>query len=647
MKPSQTVKIACLLFAMMVPAVVQAQDAYSTNADGSIYTYSTNADGSANIVAYAGPPWVVNIPTNINGLTVASIGSDTFENISNLTSVTIPNSVTQIGGDAFLLCPDLTSITIPSTVTNFPVFMIVGCSNLLGVYFQGNAPRDAFPAAPPVFQGDPKATLYYLQGTTGWKPMFDLLPTVLWNPQVLDQLIYTTNSGAITITAYVGAGGAVVIPSTINGLPVAGIGSNAFFNSTGLTGITIPNTVTNIGDFAFASCTNLTSITIPNNVTGNGVLSNCTALTNIIILNNVTSIGNSEFSDCTALTSLTIPSSVSNIGDWAFQDCSSLNTVYFNGNAPVADLTVFDGDNNVTNYYLPKTAGWGPTFAGRPTVPILFTYTTNSGAITITKYIGIWGSVLVPDTINDLPVTTIGNVTFNGCASLTNILISSKVTSIAGQAFVGCPNLLAIDVDALNPVYSSVNGVLFDKNQVTLIYYPGGRAGSYSIPNGVTSIPSYAFQSCPSLTGLTVPNSVITIGTLAFNVDPSLTTIYFLGDAPNVNWEAFDIQNTVTVFYLPGTTGWDIFDVNSGFSPAMLWNPQIQTNDGSFGMQANQFGFNIAGSSNLVIVVEAGTSLANPVWIPVATNTLTGGSSYFFDSQWTNYPSRFYRLSMP
>ncbi|HEY5043226.1 MAG TPA: hypothetical protein VIK53_14625, partial [Verrucomicrobiae bacterium] len=62
-----------LLLLLGLPGVVQAQDAYSTNADGSIYTYSTNADGSANIVTYAGPPWVVAIPTNTNGLTVTSI----------------------------------------------------------------------------------------------------------------------------------------------------------------------------------------------------------------------------------------------------------------------------------------------------------------------------------------------------------------------------------------------------------------------------------------------------------------------------------------------------------------------------------------------------------------------------------------------
>jgi hypothetical protein len=81
--------------------------------------------------------------------------------------------------------------------------------------------------------------------------------------------------------------------------------------------------------------------------------------------------------------------------------------------------------------------------------------------------------------------------------------------------------------------------------------------------------------------------------------------------------------------------------------PTVLWNPQAQTGGGSFGVQANQFGFNITGSSNLVIVVQASTNLANPVWVPVATNTLTGGSSYFSDPAWTNYPCRFYRFSPP
>src|ERR1035438_9657744 len=106
----QNLFIALPVLLLLLPAVVQAQNAYSTNADGSIYTYSTNADGSANIVHYAGPPWVVTIPTNINGLTVTSIGTNAFENNTNLTSVTIPNSVTSIGGGAFFQCVSLTSV---------------------------------------------------------------------------------------------------------------------------------------------------------------------------------------------------------------------------------------------------------------------------------------------------------------------------------------------------------------------------------------------------------------------------------------------------------------------------------------------------------------------------------------------------------
>ena len=100
----------------------------------------------------------------------------------------------------------------------------------------------------------------------------------------------------------------------------------------------------------------------------------------------------------------------------------------------------------------------------------------------------------------------------------------------------------------------------------------------------------------------------------------------------------------MTVYYLPGTTNWGAtFDGR----PTVLWNPQAQ-NDASFGVQNNQFGFNITGSSNLVIVVEACTNLANPVWFPVQTNTLpTVGSSYFSDPAWTNHPGCFYRLCSP
>lgn len=78
----------------------------------------------------------------------------------------------------------------------------------------------------------------------------------------------------------------------------------------------------------------------------------------------------------------------------------------------------------------------------------------------------------------------------------------------------------------------------------------------------------------------------------------------------------------------------------------MLWNPQVQ-NDANFGVQASQFGFTFTNAGNPIVVVEACTNLASPTWCPLGTNTLTGGSSYFGDPDWTNYPRRFYRFRMP
>jgi hypothetical protein len=102
-----------------------------------------------------------------------------------------------------------------------------------------------------------------------------------------------------------------------------------------------------------------------------------------------------------------------------------------------------------------------------------------------------------------------------------------------------------------------------------------------------------------------------------------------------------------TIYYLPGTTGWgSTFDG----CPTALWflpNPLILNHCPSFGVKTNQFGFTISWATNIPVVVEACTDLANPIWNPVATNTLTAGSSYFCDPQWTNYPSRYYRLRSP
>jgi hypothetical protein len=282
----------------------------------------------------------------------------------------------------------------------------------------------------------------------------------------------------------------------------------------------------------------------------------------------------------------------------------------------------------------------------------------------------------IPTSINGLTVSDIGTNAFES-TGLTSVTIPNSVTNIGDAAFGECRSLTAITVKTNNSFYSSTNGVLFNKGQTTLNQYPGGLGGSYTIPNSVTNIGDYAFAytvllssvtipnsvtsigyssfAYTGLTSITIPNSVTSIGADAFYECTNLTSVYFTGIAPIADSSVFELglgehhgvfqfYTIATAYYLPGTTGW-----SSTFAgvPAVLWHPFGPSGGVSFGVQSNQFGFNFTGPVNLVIVVEAATNLANPVWIPLQTNTLTNGSLSFSDPQWTNYSSRFYRITSP
>ena len=141
---------------------------------------------------------------------------------------------------------------------------------------------------------------------------------------------------------------------------------------------------------------------------------------------------------------------------------------------------------------------------------------------------------------------------------------------------------------------------------------------------------------------------VAIIGSDAFLGCTNLTSVYFGGNAPFVDSSAFDGDSTIA-YYLPGTLGWDNFSATTGLATAFwfLPNPLILNRGPGFGVQSGQFGFTISWATNVPVVIEACTNLSNPVWSPVATNTLTGGSSYFSDPQPANLPARFYRLRSP
>ena len=181
-------------------------------------------------------------------------------------------------------------------------------------------------------------------------------------------------------------------------------------------------------------------------------------------------------------------------------------------------------------------------------------YVIPSGIISIldstfSNCTGLTG-VTIPNNIS-----SIGNNAFWGCTGLTSVDIRS-VTYIGYSAFKGCTKLTAITVDGDNPSYASQDGVLFNTGKTSLILYPCGKSGIYTVPATVTYIGAYAFSGCAGLTSVTVPSSVTGIGSHAFSDCSALVLAYFYGAAPAGDDTYFFNSGSGTVYYWPKTVGW-------------------------------------------------------------------------------------------
>jgi len=340
----------------------------------------------------------------------------------------------------------------------------------------------------------------------------------------------------ITITGYTGSGGAVTIPDKINNLPVTSIGTGAFIICFGLTSVTIPNGVANIGDRAFYYCTNLASVTIPNSVTniGSKAFYACSSLYAVTMTNSVVSIGDEAFS-YSGLSTVKIPISVTNIGINPFAFCSHLIRLTVDSNNPAyASPSGVLFDKSMTTLIAYPPARYPP-----------MDFTTAK-------------SFEVSNGVVRICIEA-----FYGCSRLTNIAISPTVTNIGANPFAGCSGLIGFTVDSGNPAYCSVDGVLFDKSQSTLIAYtPSASATSYAapdsvarieemafytsaklasviIPNGVSSIERSVFQGCPSLTNVVIGNGVASIGTNAFASCSNLPSIAIPNSVASIRSFAF------------------------------------------------------------------------------------------------------------
>lgn len=268
-----------------------------------------------------------------------------------------------------------------------------------------------------------------------------------------------------------GASGSVVIPNTVKV-----IADSAFYFNTEskayneLTAITIPGTVEKIPESAVASCKNLKIVTIEEGVK---------------------SIEKYAFLGCSILETVIIPSSVTSIGNYAFSGTKWLDNKRNTAGQVIVNGILIDAT----------------TCSGEVVIPDTVT-SINSDAFNK-------NTTMTSVTIPEGKVDSIGRM-FSGCTGLQSINLPKSVTEISYGAFSDCTSLTAINVTEDNPVYSSSDGILYDKNKTELITYPAAKGGTYTMPETVTTIAANAFDNCDNLEEVVLSSKVDSVSPNAF-----------------------------------------------------------------------------------------------------------------------------------
>ena len=485
---------------------------------------------------------------------VTVIGNYAFYGCTGLTSVTIPNSVTSIGNSAFRSCTGLTSVTIPNSVTNIKYLAFKNCSNLAEATILnssatiGDSDHDVFKECAAGF------TLWGWAGSTAqsYATAANHAFMPLNSGACGDSLTYSFDPGTGKLT--ISGSGAMADYFGASRTPW-------FLYRESILSVVIENGATTISRYAFDGCTGLSSVTIPSSVTtvGYRAFRNCSRLTGVTISNPDCVIGDSDydvFDGC---------SSGLKITGWSG---STAETYAAAANLTFESLGSTSGQFGDSVYYTvnPHTGtvsitGTGPMWDFSPSFASPLYGNTALNSVTIGSGVTSIGerafescsnltSVTIPNS-----VTSIGNSAFRSCTGLTSVTIPNSVDSIGSYAFRSCTGLTSIAVEAGNSAYSADGGVLFDKSKKTLICYPAGKTGSYTIPNSVTSIGNSAFYYCTGLTSVTIPNSVDSIGNFAFYSCTGLTSVTIPNSVNRIGTYAFYYCTGLTSVTIPNSVG--------------------------------------------------------------------------------------------
>ena len=372
--------------------------------------------------------------------------------------------------------------------------------------------------------------------------------------------------------------GDVVIPSTVvyedSEYRVTSIGDGAFYKSTELNSVTIPNSVTSIGNSIFSGCTGLTSIVveegnskydsrencnaiietasdkllfgcqntvIPNSVTSieSSAFNGCSGLASIIIPNGVTDIGENAFAGCSGLTYVTIGSGVTSIGKNAFNDCGSLTKVEINNNSIVSKRYKYENMISIKDIFGIQVKEY---VLGEEVTSIgdgAFCYCTNLISVHMSDNVTSIGiqaffycyeltSIHMSDNL-----TIIGELAFYNCYHLSSITIPAGVTSLDQSQFGGCGGFRKVEIYS-NAIVSKEYHSGFSMSS-----FFGYQVEEYVLGEEVTSIGQYAFSGCGQLSSINIPSHVTNIGEGAFFSCTGLTSITIPGTVTSIGENAF------------------------------------------------------------------------------------------------------------
>ena len=492
---------------------------------------------------------------------VRMIGEMAFMECSGLTRLVIPDSVTNIASKAFAYYRGLTDAWLPRHLEGkFSANVFEDCGNMTLHYYdraytvtfqteEGVVEQRQCPAGASIGTLPPTPT-HAGYAFEGWWTAVDgeqvTGETVVTNDvtyyakwrgtAAVDDYTYTYSvlngqaeigsSNAWTTAVSPKPTGHVVVPSSLGGFPVVGIGKRAFSSCFILEGVTIPEGVTAIGEDAFAYCYKLEDVTIPEGVVA---------------------IGEYAFGHCSKLEGVTIPESVTSIGQFAFQWCGGLKSVHISDLAKWCQIKFGDRANplyqahelylngeHVTKLVIPEgvTSIGSYAFAGcSGLTEVMFPNSvTNIGGVAFMDCSGLM-ELALPGS-----VVEIGTSAFRGCSGLTEVEIPHGVKAIGGGVFSDCSSLTKITVEPGNENYVSQNGLLLTKDGKTL---KEGVNGTVVIPSSVTRINNFAFSGRDSLTQVTIPNGIREIGWFAFSGCDSLTKVVIPSSVVNIEPRAF------------------------------------------------------------------------------------------------------------